>query len=98
MFSIKNGKVSTLAKRVKTSPPVNVELKLLLDLISDTPENLFAKLLGVVWNFRFILDGVFVDTLNSSLVKVDLEVVGVQLKLSASSLGVSGWSLWEESK
>jgi len=90
--------VCTLAQRVEAGAPVDVELELLLDLVSDAPEDILAKFLGVVWNFRVILYGVLVDALNSSLVEVDLEVVRVQRHLPACRLRVSGRSLRKESE
>jgi hypothetical protein len=98
MLCLEDREVCALAQGVEACAPVDVELEFLLDLVSDTPENILAKLLRVVWNFRVILDGVLVDALNSSLVEVDLEVVRVQSHLASCRLGISGWSLWEKCK
>lgn len=53
-------------------------------------------MLGVVRDLRLKLDGVLVDALDLLLVEVDLEVVGVELQLSARSLWISRWLPWEQ--
>ena len=70
-----------------TSGQVDEELKFLLDLVSNRLEHQLAELPGVVGDLRLELDGVLVDALDLLLVEVDLEVVGVELELSA-------WGLW----
>lgn len=90
--------LSALAKTVDAGTPVDEELELLLDLVSDALEHVLAESFGVVRDLWLELDGVLVDPLDLLLVKCDLEVVGVQLELSSSGLWVSCWLLGEECK
>lgn len=87
VLSFIHWQVGALAERVHTGGPVDEELKFLLDLVSHRPEHQLAELPGVVGDLRLELDGVLVDALDLLLVEVDLEVVGVELELSA-------WGLW----
>ena len=96
VLSIIDRELSTLSETVDTSAPVNEELKLLFDFVSDRLEHILSELLGVVRNLRLKFDGVFIDALDILLVEVDLEVVGVQLELLAWCLSISCWLLWEE--
>jgi len=89
VLSVVDRQLSALLERVHTGAPVNVELQLLLELVPDAPEHILAELLGVVGDLRVKLAGVLVDTLNASLVEVDLEVVGVHRQLLSGSLCVS---------
>lgn len=98
MLSLVSGKFGALAETVDASSPVDVELKLLLDLVSDDLEHILSEFSGVVWDLRLELAGVLVDALDLLLVESDLEVVGVELECSASGFGVSGWLLGEECK
>ena len=90
--------LSALAKTVDAGAPVDEELELLLDLVSDDLEHILAESFGVVRDLWLELDGVLVDPLDLLLVKCDLEVVGEELELSSSGLWVSGWLLGEECK
>ena len=76
MLSIVGWEIGTLPERVKAEPPVNEELQLFLDSISDNLENILAELLGVVRDLGLKLDSVLVDTLDILLVEVNLEIVG----------------------
>ena len=98
VLSFINRKIRTLPQTVDTSAPVDEELKLLLDLVPDSPKNLLAHVLGIVRYLRLKLAGVLVDALDLLLVEVDPEVVRVHLELLAWGLGISGWLLWEKSK
>jgi len=98
MCSLVGWQLSALAKTVDAGTPVDEELKLLLDLRSDDLEHLLTESFGVVGDLWLELAGVLVDALDLLLVECDLEVVGVELELSASSLWVSGWLLGEECK
>lgn len=90
--------VIALSERVDTGTPVDVEFQLLLEFVSDRPQNILAEFLGVVWNLRRVLASVLVDSLDASLVKFNLEVVGVHLQGFTRSLGVSSWLLGEQLK
>ena len=87
VLSFIHWQVGALAERVHTGGPVDEELKFLLDLVSHRLEHQLAELPGIVGDLRLELDGVLVDALDLLLVEVDLEVVGVELELSA-------WGLW----
>jgi hypothetical protein len=95
VLSIIDRELSTLSETVDTSAPVDEELKLLFDFVSDRLEHILSELLGVIRNLRLKFDGVFIDALDILLVEVDLEVVGVQLELLAWCLCISDWLLWE---
>ena len=60
--------------------PVDEELELLLDLVSDDLEHILAESFGVIRDLWLELDGVLVDPLDLLLVKCDLEVVGDDLE------------------
>lgn len=96
VLSFINRKIRTLPQTVDTSAPVDEELKLLLDLVPDSPKNLLAHVLGIVRYLRLKLAGVLVDALDLLLVEVDLEVVGEHLEYSAWRFWISGWLLWKE--
>lgn len=98
VFSFVGWYLSALAKTVDAGTPVDVELELLLDLRPDDLEHLLTESFGVVGDLWLELAGVLVDALDLLLVERDLEVVGVELQISASGLWVSGWLLWEERK
>jgi len=98
MLSLVSWQLSALAKTVDAGTPVDVELELLLDLRPDDLEHLLAESFGVVGDLRLELAGVLVDVLDLLLVERDLEVVGVELEVSACGLWVSGWLLGEECK
>ena len=95
MLGLVGGDLGALSKTVNTGTPVNEELKLLFDFVSDRLEHILSELLGVIRDLRLELDGVLVDALNLLLVEVDLEVVGVELQLFTRSLWISRWLLWE---
>ena len=97
VYSFVDRKICSFTKTVKACAPVDVELQLLLDLVSDTPEDILSHFLGVIRQLGFKLDGVFVDTLDACLIEFDLEVVGEKFQSFASCLCISGWSLREES-
>ena len=96
VFSLVLWQLSALAKTVDAGTPINEELKLLLDLVPDDSKHLLAEFFGVVRNLWLELARVLVDALDVALIECDLEVVGEELELSASSLWVSGGLLWEE--
>lgn len=96
VLTIENREVSSFAETVNAGAPVDVELQLLLDLVSATSEHVLAEFARVVRDLRLKLDGVLVDALDACLVEVDLEVVGVQLESSAGGFGISCWSLREK--
>lgn len=87
--------LGALAKTVDAGTPVDEELKFLLDLVPDDSKHFLAENFGVIRNLWLELDRVLVDALDFLLVEDDLEVVGEELELSACSLWVSGWLLWE---
>ena len=96
MFSIIGWEIGTLPERVKAESPVNEELQLFLDSISDTLEDVLSELLGVVRDLGLKLDSVLVDALDILLIEVNLEVVGEQLQSFSSGLWVTYWFLWEK--
>ena len=98
MLGLVDWQLGALAKTVDAGTPVDVELKLLLDLRPDDLEHVLSESFGVVRDLWLELAGVLVDALDLRLVECDLEVVGVELELSAGGFGVSGWLLGEESK
>jgi len=98
VLSLVGGDIGALSETVDTGAPVNEELKFLLDLVPDAPEDILAECLGVVRNLWLELDRVLIDPLDLSLVEGDLEVVGEELELSSGGLWISGWLLWEESE
>ena len=98
MLGLESGKLGALSETVDTSSPVDVELKLLLDLVSDDLENILSKFFRVVRDFGLELASVLVDALDLCLIESDLEVVGEKLELLSGGFGVSFWLLWEESK
>ena len=95
MLGLVGGDLGALSKTVNTGTPVNEELKLLFDFVSDRLEHILSELLGVIRNLRLKFDCIFIDALDILLVEVDLEVVGEQLKLLSWSLSISDWLLWE---
>ena len=76
MLCLVDWQVCTFPETVETGSPVDEELELLLDLVSDEFEDVLPEFLGVVRDFWLELDGVLVDPFDILLVKVDLEVVG----------------------
>lgn len=78
-----------------TETPVDVELKLLLDLVAALLEDRLAHGPGVVGDLRLKLDCVLVHTGHILRVEVNGEVVGVELLLLALGTGTTGWLLGE---
>ena len=98
MLSLVGGNFGAFTETVNTGTPVNEELKLLFELGSDDLEHILSEFSGVVRDLWLELAGVLVDALDLLLVERDLEVVVVELEVSASGLWVSGWLLGEECK
>jgi hypothetical protein len=90
-LTLENWQFSDLLQREKAEAPINVEVKVFLELVAAEFENLLAHFASIVGELGLVLDGVFVDSGNVLGVELNLEVVGVELEgFDLLVLGASG--------
>lgn len=95
-LSLVDWQVGNLLERENIETPIDEEVELFLDLGLDDSQDILADLPRVVRDLGLELAGVLVDTLDVFGLKVNLEVVGVQLEVPALCFGVSCGLLREQ--
>lgn len=89
VLSLERRNVAYLAQAVQIGSPIDVELKLLPDLILDLLENGLSHWTRVLWNLRIEFDRVLVDSLDLLLIELQLVVIREELDLSTCGFRIS---------